>query len=112
MVRQRLPRCSQQVPVNEGTANRYAGGAPHDVALPRHFAGGGPTMDGGANMQELIREGLKVPRDARAKRRLEELVARGEFEAIDPAGALSSRPRYLVTFMKSVTAFRIRSATV
>jgi hypothetical protein len=63
-------------------------------------------------MQELIKEGLKVPRDPRAKRRLEELVARGEFEAIDPAAALAGRPRYLVTFMRSVTAFRIRSATV
>jgi hypothetical protein len=69
-------------------------------------------MEGGTNMQELIKEGLKVPRDARGKKRLAELVERGEFEAIDPAAALSGRPRYLVTFMKSVTAFRIRSATV
>lgn len=69
-------------------------------------------MGGEAKMRELIEEGLKVPRDPRAKKRLEELVERGEFEAIDPAAALSSRPRYLVTFMKSVTAFRIRSGTV
>jgi hypothetical protein len=69
-------------------------------------------MEGEAKMRELIEEGLKVPRDPRAKKRLEELVERGEFEAIDPAAALSSRPRYLVTFMKSVTAFRIRSGTV
>ena len=54
-------------------------------------------MAGEANMQELINEGLKVPRDSRAKRRLEELVARGEFEVIDPAAALAGRPRYLVS---------------
>ena len=69
-------------------------------------------MAGEANMQELINEGLKVPRDSRAKRRLEELVARGEFEVIDPAAALAGRPRYLVTFMRSLTGFQIRSATV
>ena len=69
-------------------------------------------MAGEANMQELINEGLKVPGDSRAKRRLEELVARGEFEVIDPAAALAGRPRYLVTFMRSLTGFQIRSATV
>jgi hypothetical protein len=69
-------------------------------------------MEGGTNMQELIKEGQKVPRDQRGKKRLAELVERGEFEAIDPAAALPTRPRYLVTFMQSVTAFRIRSATV
>jgi len=70
-------------------------------------------MEGGTNMQELIKEGLKVPRDARGRQRLAELVERGEFEALDPAAALPARPRYLVTFMRSVTtAFRIRSATV
>src|SRR5262245_1990004 len=91
------PRTKGRQPVMPG------GGARRCTSQP--FLRREATMAGGTNMQELIKEGLKVPRDARGKKRLAELVERGEFEALDPAAALPGRPRYLVTFMKSVTAF-------
>jgi hypothetical protein len=58
----------------------------------------------------LERETPKVPTDPRALRRLERHIELGELEEIP--GLLPFAPRYLVTYMKSVTSFRVRSATV
>jgi len=68
-------------------------------------------MEGGASKKRLTKESAKVPSDPRALRRLERLIEIGEFEEL-PALALASVPRYLVTFMKSETAGKIRSATI
>jgi hypothetical protein len=56
------------------------------------------------------RETPKVPTDPRALSRLERHLEIGEFGEI--AGLLPTAPRFLVTYMQSVTTFRIRSATV
>lgn len=58
----------------------------------------------------LGKESPKVPTDPQALRRLERHVELGELEEI--AGHLPGVPRYLVTYMLSVTSFPARSATV
>ena len=69
-------------------------------------------MEGGANMQELVKEGPNVPTDPRALQRLKRFVELGELEAIEALLPLPSVPRYLVTYMNSQTGGRIRSTTV
>ena len=62
-------------------------------------------------MTNLIdKKSPKVPTDPRALRRLERQVELGELEEI--SGHLPGVPRYLVTYMLSVTSFPVRSATV
>jgi hypothetical protein len=81
------------------------------VAIDTYPNEGGPTMEGGASKKKFTQESAKVPKDPRALRRLERLIDLGELEEL-PGLALASVPRYLVTFMKSETAGRIRSATI
>jgi hypothetical protein len=69
-------------------------------------------MEGGTNEQELIKEGPNVPTDPRALSRLKRRIELGELEQIEGLVPLPAVPRYLVTYMKSVTGGRIRSATV
>ncbi|MGE5289531.1 MAG: hypothetical protein ACM3ML_20500 [Micromonosporaceae bacterium] len=52
----------------------------------------------------------KVPTDPRASARLRRHIELGELEEV--TAALPGRPRYLVTFMKSETGGRTRSATI
>jgi hypothetical protein len=52
----------------------------------------------------------KVPTDPRALRRLERHIEAGDLEELP--GLVPSVPRFLVTYMISVTRFRVRSATV
>lgn len=52
-----------------------------------------------------------VPTDDRALKQLHRRVEIGELEEI-PVGGLAGEPRYLVTYMNSQTAGRVRSATV
>jgi len=56
-------------------------------------------------------QSAKLPKDPRAVKLIEHYVELGRFGEIDPLG-LPSEPRYLVTYMNSQTAGRIRSATV
>jgi hypothetical protein len=70
-------------------------------------------MEGGTNAQELIKEGPHVPTDPRALQALKRHIELGELEEL-PGGIFPFPilPRYLVTYMKSETPARIRSATV
>ena len=68
------------------------------------------TAGAGIMTNNLKRETQKVPTDPRALRRLERHIELEELEEI--SGLLPFAPRYLVTYMKSVTSFRVRSATV
>jgi len=69
-------------------------------------------MEGEARRQKLTKESPKVPKDPRALRRLESLIELGEFEDLSGLITLPGVPRYLVTYMNSQTAGRIRSATI
>ena len=62
--------------------------------------------------EKLITKSPKVPTDPRARKRLEQAVEAGHLE--DLAGAIVPIiiPRFLVTYMNSVTGGRVRSATV
>jgi hypothetical protein len=59
-----------------------------------------------------MKKASNVPTDPRALRRLESHIELGELEEISPTAGLPGAPRYLVTYMKSETGGRIRSATV
>jgi hypothetical protein len=59
---------------------------------------------------DLTRESPKTPTEERAAQQLRRHVEAGRFEEI--LRCVPTLPRYLVTFMKSVTAFPVRSATV
>jgi hypothetical protein len=61
---------------------------------------------------KLTEEGPHVPTDPRALRRLERYVETGELEEIAEIRGLPGVPRYLVTYMHSEIAGRVRSATV
>lgn len=69
-------------------------------------------MEGKAKAKELTKKAPHVPTDPRALRQLERYIELGELEEILPLAGLPSVPRYLVTFMRSQTGGRIRSATV
>jgi hypothetical protein len=56
------------------------------------------------------RDTPKVPTEPRAMQRLERHLESGELEEV--TGPLPHAPRFLVTYMKSETSSRIRSATV
>jgi hypothetical protein len=61
--------------------------------------------------RNLTEPAANVPTGERGLRRLERLVEAGELEDLG-AAALPSAPRYLVTYMNSQTAGRVRSGTV
>jgi hypothetical protein len=61
---------------------------------------------------DLTKKAANVPTDPRALAQLKRHIERGELEEIAEIAGLPSVPRYLVTYMKSETAGRIRSATV
>jgi hypothetical protein len=62
--------------------------------------------------KRLTAEGPHVPTDPRALRRLERYIETGELEEIAELAGLPGVPRYLVTYMHSEIAGRVRSATV
>jgi len=61
--------------------------------------------------KEFTESAPNVPTDPRALRRLQQHVELGELEELG-AIAVPSVPRYLVTYMNSQTAGRIRSSTI
>jgi hypothetical protein len=61
--------------------------------------------------KEFTEKAPNVPTDARALRRLQQLVEVGELEELG-AVALPGVARYLVTYMNSQTGGRVRSATI
>jgi hypothetical protein len=60
---------------------------------------------------DISSKSAKFPTDPRGQKRLKQLIELGEFDELPLAG-LPNTPRYLVTYMNSQTAGRVRSATV
>jgi hypothetical protein len=61
---------------------------------------------------DLTKKASNVPTDPRALAQLKRHIELGELEEIAAIAGLPSVPRYLVTYMKSETGGRTRSATV
>jgi hypothetical protein len=61
--------------------------------------------------EDLTRDAPNVPKEQRALAQLQRHIDLGDLEAVI-AGDFRSVPRYLVTYMNSQTAAKIRSATV
>jgi hypothetical protein len=61
--------------------------------------------------KDLIEASSKVPTEERALRQLHRHIDLGQLEEL-PEGEFPTTPRYLVTFMKSETIDRVRTATV
>lgn len=62
--------------------------------------------------KKLITKSPKVPTDPRARKRLEQVVEAGHLEDLVGVIVPIVFPRFLVTYMNSVTGGRLRSATV